>query len=76
MRAEWDFTVAGYRGGRLILQTSHQGLVSMQMEVAAWKEGIKTGRCDKIVVKDIRRQWQRDAAFAPYNKDLSEVIHG
>lgn len=73
--ADWDFFVSGYRKGQVLLQTSHKGESSMQMEVEAWKHRMRRGECDKIVISDQRPKWVREQwGDSPLSKDLTETI--
>ena len=76
MNDKWDFTVAGYRGATLLVETGHRGVSSMETEVAVWKARMKRGEVDKIIVKDLRSKEQREQhGFGPWSKDLTQIIH-
>ena len=70
----WDFKVGGYRKGQLLVETVHKGAASMEMEVAVWKDRMRKGECDLIVVADMRPKWRRDLEAASWRPDLSQRI--
>lgn len=73
--AEWDFVVSGFSKGQLLVQTTHKGEASMQVEVEAWKARMRRGECDKIVISDQRPKWVREQwGSGPLSKDLTETI--
>lgn len=55
MIGEPEFRVTGYRAGRILVQTVHSAIGSMQVEVEAWKSRLARGECDRVSVEDLRR---------------------